>query len=47
MDKKSSKMEYEAPDTTFFTLSEKCAICATSSKGASVESFTEDSPLSW
>lgn len=44
MDKKSSKMEYEAPDTTFFTLSEKCAICATS---ASVESFTEDYPLTW
>ena len=46
MDKKSSKMEYEAPDTTFFTLSEKCAICATST-GASVESFTEDPDLTW
>ncbi len=39
------KMEYETPQTTILNLSGLSVICA--SKGASVESFTEDSELVW
>lgn len=39
------KMEYAAPETTIYSLSLFSVICA--SKGASVESFTEDDELVW
>ena len=42
---KNVKMEYDTPKATVLTLSGLSVICA--SKGASVESFTEDDELVW